>query len=81
MWPIIGPPQNDTVHTLQNTGYKKRLLQPPTSPKIGVLEIGFLKDKNIDVNQKTQFKIRKTQRLKEGFERQNKTGNQKNRKD
>ena len=54
------------------------MLQPPIFSKVGVFLLVFFESKNIEVEQKTQTKIRKNKGRRKGFEIKNKTGNPKN---
>ena len=50
-------------------------MQPPTSPKNGVLYAVFFEKYNFDIEQKAQLQIRKIYKdVKKGVERLNKTG-------
>ena len=67
-------PKKITFHILQN-----RFL-PHFWPKIGVFQLGFFETQNSHVEQKHRLKSGKGKDKKKGFERKNKTGNQKKRK-
>ena len=62
-----GPQKNDNLFTFcQKTFFDQTLV---------FLNLSFLKDRNIDVDQKTQLKTKKITKIRKGFERQRKTGN------
>ena len=63
---------------MQNTGSKKTFCcNLPLDQKCVRFNLSFLKLKNTDVKQEAQLKIRKSKDKRKGFERDNKTGNQK----